>query len=272
MALPVDTLYTYHPNGNVKAMQVVRAGEVVSEMAYLENGGRKHTWDLQKNVVYSYNSFGDMGDSSAAYFLERSPSYTIYQYYGDSPSLKHIERYKDNIRHGKSQYFHRNGQLEAEGEFSNWEKVGIWTYGTENGSRDIHWHIINHGYYEKGISVFYTIVPFLLILSLLLIFGYRYFKRGQYPYFYKLAAILPFALFALWTIAIAALGEAAAIFVMMQTATVVLVLLSLLNVIWAKRLRVKRYVSLPLVFVGLFFYVFLIWIKVMGAIAGAMVM
>ncbi|MBJ6118105.1 hypothetical protein JAO76_07885 [Pontibacter sp. BT310] len=276
VATPVDTIYTYYPNGKVKAVKVVQQRNILSEMVYLENGNRKHKWDLQKSVVYSYNSFGDTGDSSAAYFLKKSPYYTIYQYYGDSPNLLHIERYQDNVRHGKAQYFHRNGQLKAEGEFDNWEKVGFWKYGSENGSRDFHWHIINHSYYEQGISVFYTILPFLITLSLIIVVGYRLSKKGLYPLYYRITVILPFALFALWALAIGVLGRSesvvAVFFVILHTTTLAMVLLSLINVIWAKRLHVRRYVSLLLVFVGLFFYFFLIWLKVIGAIAGVMVM
>ncbi|MEJ8802156.1 hypothetical protein [Pontibacter sp. H249] len=233
-------------------------------------------------MVYSYNTFSSSEDSSAAYFLKRSPNYTIYQYYGDSPNLLHIERYQANVRHGKAQYFHRNGQLEAEGEFDHWQKVGFWTYGAEDGSRDMHWHIINHSFYEQGISVFYTILPFLLTVTLLVFLGVRLAKKGRYPLYYRVAVILPFALFALWGVAIASLGEmdalalkrsyAQSFLVVVSTATAAMVLLSLINVIWAKRLRVRRYTSLLFVFVGLVFFLFLMWLRVMAAISGAIVM
>jgi hypothetical protein len=280
--LAADTVYTYYPNGSLKSEQTVEQGNIISEMVYLENGSRKHKWDLQKNTVYSYNSFEAYSDSSAAYFLERSPSYTIYQYFGDSPNLFYIERYQDINRHGKAQYFHRNGELKAEGNFDIGKKVGFWTYGTEDGSRDIHWHIINHGYYEKGISVYNTIFPFVLTLSLLFVVGYRFSKRGRYPSYYKMVAILPFALFFLWVILVGVLHEEASLllkrmfgdgfFVVLETATAVMVLLSLFNAIWARRTMVKRKTSLLFLFVGLLFSVFMLWLRFVEAMTAVRVL
>lgn len=263
-------------------MQLLREDTVVSERVYLENGSRKHRWDLDRQVVHSYHSFSADEDPSAAHFLARSPSYTIYQYYGDSPQLLHIERYHERVRHGRAQYFHRNGQLKAAGEYDEWKKVGFWTYGAADGSRDIHWHLFNHGYYEGGLSVYYAILPFLLTLSLLALLGVRLWKRGRYPYFYRLAVLFPFSLFALWIVALAVLPEtggpdlrraaAGSMLVIVHTANAVMLLLSLMNVVWAKRLHVRRAASLLCFFVGLAFSVFLIWLKVMAALAGVLVM
>ncbi len=163
---------TFYPTGQIREIKLIQGDKILQATAYKSDGQVKYQWDIEKKELKSFDAI-NYTDTLAEYFKSHCPDYTLYQHYGNGPIME-IENYQAGNRHGAYQKFERDGKLISEGQFDNWEKVGIWTHYDTFGNEDRHIHWFHHNYSDGGISINYTIIPvglaLLLILAVLILF------------------------------------------------------------------------------------------------------
>lgn len=157
---------TFYEEGTLRTVQTYEEETPLFGADYTSMGVMKHRWDYRTGVLVSFNTI-NLDDTLINDFQETVPRYTLYQHYGPGP-LMEIETYVENVRHGPTISYDRDGCLNREGQFTQWEKTGIWTYydDLERPDRRIHW--FHPHYNQRGISLDNVVIP---IGGSLLFFG-----------------------------------------------------------------------------------------------------
>ena len=184
---------TFYPTGQIREIKLIQGDKILQATTYKSDGQVKYQWDIGKKELKSFDAIS-YTDTLAEYFKNNCPDYTLYQHYGNGPIME-IENYQAGNRHGAYQKFDRDGKLISEGQFDNWEKVGIWSYYDKFGKEDKQIHWFHHNFSDGGISINSTIIPVVLALLLILIALILFLKYSSFSTFFMSYSLVIIGLF-----------------------------------------------------------------------------
>lgn len=271
---------SFYSTGTIKSIKFYQGNKIIKAACYKPDKQIQYRWDINKKTLESFDAIS-YADTLTAYFTSSCPDYTLLQHYGNGP-LMEIEHYKAGKRHGLYQKFDRDGHLLSEGQFDNWQKVGIWTYNDENGNHDRQIHWFHHSYYGEGISIYYTVVPVAVALLFISIMLLLFLKRSTFFKFYVCYSLLTIGLFA----ALFLIGTVAServmlairnyfgeyLFSTLTTFVLAAIIFSVLALLLKKRTGVKRRISVLFLATSFILLFFLLSAYVGSKVAAAAVM
>lgn len=253
----VDT--TYFKSGRIKEIKAYEKEEFIKASSFKKNGHLAYRWNINERILASYDAISYQ-DTLIEYFKDKCSTYTIYQHYGNGP-LFYIENYKNRTRHGSYEKYARNGQPLMKGQFANWKKVGIWTYYNSDGKEDRHIHWFHSNYNSEGISINYTIIPAFLLLLFIVIVGYVITRIHSYAWFYYFYSLISLLILVILYVLSSYLDPITLIELTVQirpyietilkSIFVLLIGISLTTSIMNKKTKVKLYISIPVLLLGI---------------------
>ena len=273
-----DTLRDYYPNGQVKECKISVNGRPVQAFKYFEDGKLAYRWDKRSATFESFTG-DDFTDTLITMFDTICPDRTVIRHYGQGP-LYSVFHGKHNGAYGEMIFYNRNGSISGQGHYSNGRKSGIWTYHYDDGEMERRLYI-SFASSNDGVSITYTIFPVALLVGGLFLLFFWAYKAGRYYLFYKTVCVFTcvvfFSVFLLGNLIVNAPEGRFSFFMqhyfltMLYTLMILMILLSIVNITIANRLRIKKSLSVIYLIAGIvLLFVLLLLSNIAGAGAGVM--